>query len=442
MRWLIGAAVTVLVLSLATMAAAGTLDAASIQEHTLPNGLQVLIKESHAAEVVALQYWVRAGSYTDTAESAGIAHFIEHLWFKGTARRPAGNVDQEIEDLGSVLEAVTDKDWSLVKTTVASQFVGKALDVIADVVQHPRFQPADIDTERRVILDEIATARSDPLRFLVSRLFASAFRTHPYRFEVTGSPESVLRLKPPQIRDYFARNYSLSNGILVIVGDVQPAEILRQVRTLFSAPGPPVPRPAVPPAETMPLTQPRRDVLETPFRGGYYGVAFPAPGIVPREDVYAHDVLVTLLGQGSWGRLPAALGEEATVVRAGYQTLRQPGLLTISVQTSPEKLDRVEQLVSEELRKLRETLASPAELEGTRRILTGMYAIDNETFADQAHTLGYYAAIDRWDFACSYLDNVRKVTAEQVRQAATRYLMPEHSVTVLLRPRAEKGEGS
>src|SRR5438045_1278579 len=146
MRWFIAGAVAVLALSLATMAAAGTLDAAAIQEHTLPNGLQVLIKESHAAEVVALQYWVRAGSYTDTAEGAGTAHFIEHLWFKGTARRPAGNVDQEIEDLGSLLEAVTDKDWSLVKTTVASQFVGKALDVIADVVQHPRFQASDIDT--------------------------------------------------------------------------------------------------------------------------------------------------------------------------------------------------------------------------------------------------------------------------------------------------------
>src|SRR5690349_17827472 len=116
MRCLTVGMVALLALSLVPLAAAGTLDAASIQESTLPNGLQVLIKESHAAEVVALQYWVRAGSYTESAETAGTAHFIEHLWFKGTARRPAGNVDQEIEDLGSLLDATTDKDWSLVKT--------------------------------------------------------------------------------------------------------------------------------------------------------------------------------------------------------------------------------------------------------------------------------------------------------------------------------------
>lgn len=435
-------AVMVLALGLARGAAAGTLDPASIQEHTLPNGLQVLIRESHAAEVVALQYWVRAGSFTDTAESAGTAHFIEHLWFKGTARRPAGNVDQEIEDLGSLLEAVTDKDWSVVKTTVASQFVGKALDVIADIVQHPRFQATDIDVERRVILDEITNARSDPMRFLATRLFAAAFRIHPYRFEVTGSPENVLRLKPPQIREYFQRNYALSNGILVIVGDVQPAEMLRQVKALFPSPGPPAPRPALPPVEPASTPQARREVLEAPFRGGYYGIAFPAPGIAARDEVYTQDVLVTLLGQGGWGRLPAVLGADATSVRAGYQTLRQPGLLTISVQTSPEKLERVEQVVQEELRKLRETPPSAAEMEGTRRILAGTYAIENETFADQARTLGYYAAIERWEFACSYLENVRKVTPEQVRQLAAHYLSPERSVTVVLRPRAEKGDGS
>jgi zinc protease len=439
MRWLSVGVVVVLSLYRVVAAAAGTLDARSIQEHTLPNGLQVLIKESHAADLVALQYWVRAGSYTDSAPTAGTAHFIEHLWFKGTTRRPAGSVDLEIEDLGSLLEAETDKDWSVVRTTVASQYTGKALDVIADLAQHPRFQSEDIELERRVILDEIATTRADPIRFLVRQLFAAAFPSHPYRLEVTGSPETVLAIQPAQIQDYFRKHYGLSNATLLIVGDVQPAEILRQVKALFSAPGPPRPRPTPSPLErsTVP-PESRRQVRTSPFQGGYFGVAYPAPGMEAREDVYAMDVLVTLLEQSPWGRLPAALRGKATALRAAYQTLRQPGLLTITVQSSPEELDDVERVVLDEVRKLRESPPSAAELDGTKRILTGTYAIENETFAGQARTLGYYAAIDGWEFACSYLDEIRKVTAEQVQQAAARYLAADRAVSVILRPSAER----
>src|SRR5438270_10196779 len=111
MRWFTVGVAVALVLSLARVAVSGTLDEQSIQEQTLPNGLQVLIKESHAADLVAVQYWVRAGSYLETAQTAGTAHYIEHMWFKGTDRRPEGDIDEEIEDVGGLLEAKTDKDW-------------------------------------------------------------------------------------------------------------------------------------------------------------------------------------------------------------------------------------------------------------------------------------------------------------------------------------------
>jgi zinc protease len=439
--------VAALVLVAAGAAAPGTLDPASIQEHTLPNGLQVVIKESHAADLVAVQYWVRAGSYLETAQTAGTAHFIEHMWFKGTDRRPAGDIDEEIEDLGGILEADTDKDWSVVRTTVASRFAGKALDVIADVVQHPRFQPTAIESERSIIVDEISSAHSDPIRFLIGRLYAAAFPSHPYRFEVTGTQENVLAFKQPQLKEYFRKKYALSNAILVIDGDVQPEEMLRQVKALFPTPGPPAKRPALPPADSGPgspapplvrgaggAAAMKRQVLDTQFRAGYYGISYPAPGMEAPQDIYAADVLVTLMEQSPWGRLPAALRDVAVTVRANYQTLRQPGLFSVTVQTSPDKLDRVEQAVQAEIEKLRAAPPTPAELEGSKRILTGMYAVENETFAGQARTLGYYAAIDRWQFASTYLDNIRKVTAQQVQQAAIRYLTADRAVTVLLRP--------
>jgi predicted Zn-dependent peptidase len=146
---------------------------------------------------------------------------------------------------------------------------------------------------------------------------------------------------------------------------------------------------------------------------------------------------VTLLEQVPWGRLPAALRGTAVAVSADYPTLRQTGLLTIAVQTSPEQLDAAERIVLAEIAKLRESPPTAAELEGTKRILTGLYVVDNETFEGQAYSLGYYAAIDRWQFASSYLESIRKVTAEQVRDVAARYFAPERAVSILMRSGAE-----
>src|SRR5438876_3166388 len=111
---------------------AGTLDPSSIRETVFPNGLRLLVKEGHAANLVAIQYWVRAGGFRETDETRGTAHFIEHLIFKGTDRYPQGGIDAEIEDLGGVLNAVTEKDWVMFSTTVASQYADKALDVLGD----------------------------------------------------------------------------------------------------------------------------------------------------------------------------------------------------------------------------------------------------------------------------------------------------------------------
>src|SRR6266567_9563890 len=154
--------------------AAGTLDPASIHETLFPNGLRLLVKEGHSANLVAIQYWVRTGGFRETSQNEGAAHFIEHLIFKGTDRYPQGGIDAEIEDLGGVLSAVTEKDWVMFGTTVASQYAGKALEVMGDAVRHPKFRPADLESERRVIAEEILAERLDPERVVLAHLFHMA----------------------------------------------------------------------------------------------------------------------------------------------------------------------------------------------------------------------------------------------------------------------------
>jgi zinc protease len=423
----------------------GTLDAASIRDQVLPNGLRVVVRESHAAGLVALQYWVRAGVFLEDEKSNGTAHFIEHLLFKGTDTRPQGAIDAEIEDLGGVLEAETDKDWTTLRATVATPFWTKALTVIADTVQHPRLRLEDMEAERSVILDEVAAAGTDPARALTNRLFQDALPHHPYRFLTTGTPENVRQIKLGPLRDYFRKYYTPANSVLIIVGDVTPETALQQARTLFPGSGgrpadTPAPASLPPAAKPSAQTEPRRAVVPTDFRGGYFGVAFPAPSVRQVPDIYAMDVLVTMLEQGPTGRLPALLRDQARLVKADFQTRRDPGLLTIRVSTTPDRLEQVEKSVLGEIGRLRAAPPPSAEVEATKSILVGSYALDNETFAGQGSTLGYYAAIDRWQFASSYLENIAKVTPEQVHSVAVKYLVPEQSTTVILRPRGQGGQ--
>jgi zinc protease len=413
--------------------ATGTLDPASIHETVFPNGLRLLVKEGHAVNLVAIQYWVRTGGFRETEKNRGVAHFIEHLIFKGTDRYPEGGIDEEIEDLGGVLSAVTEKDWVMFGTTVASQYTGKALDVLGDAVRHPKFRPADMEVERRVIADEAAAQRLDPDRIVTDRLFHIAYPHHPYGSDVLGTPETVRKMTRADVQQFFADQYTPSNATLVIVGDVAPAAVAARARAAFSVertPGNPV-------AAKLPAPDPPSAALRESIQGigeeAFYGVAFPAPAVTD-PDVHAMDILVTLLEQGTFGRLPAALSGIASGVKATFETRRQPGLLTVVVGAPPGSLPKVETTVLGVLRDLAQNGPSAAEVQATKSVLAGSYAVDNETFAGQANTLGYYDAIDRWQFAAGYLPAVARVTASQVHAVAEKYLDPSHAVTVIMGP--------
>jgi zinc protease len=417
--------------------AAGTLDPASIRETIFPNGLRLLIKEAHAVNLVTIQYWVRTGGFRETEKTQGAAHFIEHLIFKGTDRYPQGGIDAEIEDLGGVLTAVTEKDWVMFGTTVASQYAFKALDVLGDALRHPKFRPADLELERRVIAEEIAAQRLEPDRVVMARLFRMAYPHHPYGDDVLGTTEAVSRMNRATVQQFFADQYTPSNATLVIVGDVDPAALLPRVRNAFgvdTTPGSPVP-PKLPPPDPMPPAS--RETITGESREAYLGIAFPAPAVTD-PDVYAMDVLVTLLEQGTYGRLPAALAGTASRVKATYETRRQPGLLTIVAGAPPAALPRVEATVLGIIRDLARKGPTEAEVMSAKSLLAGSYAVDNETFAGQANSLGYYASIDRWQFAVEYLPRISRVTPAQVRAAAAKYLDPDHAVTVVLRPVNDK----
>ncbi|HEY0714858.1 MAG TPA: pitrilysin family protein, partial [Polyangia bacterium] len=159
--------------------------------YQLPNGLEVVLEESHLAPVVAIQAWVRVGAGDEPPTKAGIAHIVEHMLFKGTQRRKVGAVARTIEAAGGEINAWTSHDETAVHLVLPSDRLTLGLDVLADVLQRSVFDPKEFESERKVVLEEVSQGQDEPDRLAGVGLFASAFHRHPYGRPVIGQPKTV-----------------------------------------------------------------------------------------------------------------------------------------------------------------------------------------------------------------------------------------------------------
>lgn len=432
---LLGGCLAVLaLLAVALPGRSGTLDPAHIKEFTFKSGLRLIVKESHATDLAAVQVWIRAGGFLEDERTAGTAHVIEHMVFKGTETGGPGSIDGEIENLGGLLEASTEKDYTRFGCTVAGRYVGKVISVVADALRNAEFRPQDFESEKSIILEEINQIRINPERSLSALLYEMAYQKHPYRHDVRGTPRFINQVDLAAVKAFYEKHYVPANMTVVVVGDVDTAGVERAVKSAFKADDPVPAASAAPlPEEEMACAEPQRRVLNAPFANGYVALAYPAPSVKDDPEVHAMDVLLTVLEHAGSGRLPRLL-QGVGAVQAVFETRRQKGLLLVTAMTGPN-VEQVEALLRKEIDFLSGNLVPEAVLSLAKRELRGAFALDNEPYAGQAGTLGYYAAIDRWQFAAEYLRKIEAVTAEQVRAVAKKYLDNSRSAAVLFRPR-------
>jgi zinc protease len=402
----------------------------------LPNGVRVVVQEHRASDVVALQLWVRAGGRDEASNELGLAHYLEHMLFKGTTSRPTGFIDRDVEGAGGRMNAGTSLDYTYYHMVLPVARTMAAVDLLADISVNASLETAVLDAEKRVVLEEMRLSEDNPRRFLSRRLQEALFEGHPYGRPVIGTPDLVRGLTRETLLAFYRRLYAPEAFTLVVVGPVNPSEVIDRARTTLGR----IPRSgSMPlPAAVPPPLRPRNVEVPRPGTQAYLAMGWHGPRI-DHADVAAVDLLVTILGQTRSSRLTRTVRDElglVTSINSGYWAMQAAGAVSVTAQMDPKNLARVETEIRGQIDRIREQGVTEAERRRAITAAEAQHEFGNETAEGRAQALGRAETVWRLEDELAYLDRVRSVTGAQIQAAAQRYLDPARYVRVTFVPAA------
>lgn len=393
----------------------------------LPSGLTVAVEPMVSTRTASIGVWVGIGARDEPAELSGVSHFLEHLLFKGTTTRGAIEISQSVDRLGGDINAFTSKEYTAYYCRVPARHVAVGVDLLGDVLTAPALRDDDIESERQVILEELAMDDDSPEDVAHRTFSASLFPDHPLGRDTAGERETVLAIRPSDVRSFFADHYRAANTVVAVAGAVDPDEIVDHVAKAFDAmlPGGATPDRRVP----SDVGAARRVEIDDDTEQVHLVMG---GGALARTDAdrEALDVVNHVLGGGLSSRLFDEIRERrglAYSVFSSASAFCDSGVWSVYAGTMPEHRDEVEMLVRRELDRLTSDGITPDELDIARGYLTGSYEMGLEDSAARMSRLGgqltllgelrtVESQIDRWNAVG--MDDVHRVIGRVYGSAA------------------------
>src|SRR5436309_12490977 len=404
----------------------------NIQKEVLDNGLTILTEQMPHVRSISLGIWLKIGSRSEAQEVNGVAHFIEHLLFKGTSHRTAEEIARQVDSIGGHLDAFTAKETICYSTKVLDEHLPIAFDILSDLLLNPKFDPGDMEKERGVILEEIKMVEDTP-DDLVHEIFIQNFwKDQPLGRPILGTKQTVSRLDRGKVTDFFQEFYTPDDIVISAAGNLEHQAVVDLVQEKFGA-----------------VKTRRNGYLEVPahthsritirnkkeLEQVHICLGVPSYSL-SHEDRYACYILNTILGGGMSSRLFQNIREKQGLVYAifsGLNSYRDTGCLSIYAGTSLETTSKVVDLVIAEFRNLKQHLVDPEELRRAKDHLKGSLMLSLESTSSRRSNLarqelhfGRFFTLD--ELAAS----IEAVTAEGVQRVAqTFFNQKQIALTVL-----------
>ena len=366
---------------------------------------------------ISIGVWLTRGSRHETAEQGGIAHFVEHMLFKGTGTRSAEDIAQVIDSIGGQLDAFTAKEYASYYIKVLDEHLPLAIDILSDIVLNPAFGPEDVEREKKVVVEEIKMVEDTP-DDLVHEIFTQRFwENHPLGRPILGTRETVVSFTSGLLREYFANAYTPRNLIVSAVGNLEHARVRDLVEEKFES----LASVGESAGEQAPNVVPQIVIRAKDLEQSHLCLgasSYPQN----HDDRYSSYVLNTLLGGSMSSRLFQNVREKrglAYAIFSGLSAYRDAGSFTIYAGCSNEAVGEVIDLVVEELRGVRQAQVPDAELRRSKDHLKGSVMLSLENTASRMSNLARQEIyFDRQFGLDETLQGIEHVTAEEVQRVA------------------------
>lgn len=405
----------------------------------LANGLTVIHQYLPATPVTVADVWVRAGTSAEPQNWSGMAHFLEHMIFKGSRRILPGEFDRLVENTGGITNAATSHDYAHFFLTTAAEYLPKTLPLLADILINATIPDLEFIRERDVVLEEIRSSYDDPDWIAFQTLCQTIYQYHPYKRSILGEEELLFSHSPDLMRCFHRTYYQPENMTVALVGGIEQEVALSLVSDCFGEFNVPSECPPVNLEAEPPILGIRRQELQLPrLEQARLSMGWLGPGVDLLTDAIGLDMLSIILASSRSSRLVRELREEKHLVLdicSTFSLQRDSSLFTIGAWIeSQEDLDAIEQIIGEHILKLQNTLVSETELNRTKRLLANDYIFSTETPGQLAGVYGYYNTIASAELASTYPIILQQLQASDLQRIARQYLSPEHYAITVLKP--------
>lgn len=404
--------------------------------YRLNNGQTVIIEQIKNNPIVTIDTWIKTGSINEDDSNTGVSHFLEHLFFKGTETHPTGDFDKILESKGAITNAATSKDFTHYYITIASNYFDLAMELHADMLLHPQIPRKEMEKERKVVIEEIAKSANVPETQCYENLVKLMYSTHPYKRRVLGSEKVVENITREEVLEYYNTHYSPANMITLVVGDVEPQHALELIKKNFNTP---YRKPVINNFKKEKfLTEQKRNITYTDNATGYMLIGFRGADI-KNNDTYALDVLSNILGAGRTSRLYQTVKDKKQLVNsiASYNsTMKDDGLFVVKASFIPQNMEIVEQSVFDEINKIKDTGVTDTELNTAKKMIESSTYYERESVSNIATEMGYIATLTGGTkYYDEYLKNINKVSKEDIKRVANKYLNKNNSAISIILPK-------